>query len=57
MIVVEMKDMILGVTEGRPLWPTFRDAVQTASVVDAVLRSQDDRRWVQLSEIAEEFSK
>ncbi len=57
MIVVEMKDMILGVTEGKPLWPTFRDAVHTASVVDAVLRSQDERRWVPLSEIAGKFSK
>ncbi len=57
MIVVEMKDMILAVTEGKPLWPTFRDAVHTASVVDAVLRSQDQRRWVQLSEIAEELSQ
>ncbi len=57
MIVVEIKDMILGVTEGKPLWPTFRDAVHTASVVDAVLRSQDERRWVLVSEIAKEFSR
>ncbi|MGO9421344.1 Gfo/Idh/MocA family protein [Roseiarcus sp.] len=56
MIVVEMKDMILGVTEGKPLWPTFRDAVHTASVVDAVLRSQDERRWVKISEIVGELS-
>ena len=56
MIVVEMKDMILGVTEGKPLWPTFRDAVHTASVVDAVLRSQDERRWVKISEIVRELS-
>ncbi len=56
MIVVEMKDMILGVTEGKPLWPTFRDAVHTASVVDAVLRSQDERRWVRISEIVRELS-
>lgn len=51
MIVVEMKDMILGVTGSKPLWPTFRDAVHTAGVVDAVLRSQDERRWVKVSEI------
>ena len=57
MIVVEMKDMILGVAAGKPLWPTFRDAVHTACVVDAVLRSQDERRWVKVSKIAEEFSQ
>jgi predicted dehydrogenase len=55
MIVVEMKDMIQGVVSERPLWPSFRDAVHTASVVDAVPRSQDERRWVKVSEIAEEL--
>ena len=56
MIVVEMKDMIQGVAGGKPLWPTFRDAVHAASVVDAVLRSQDERRWVKVSEIAGELA-
>jgi predicted dehydrogenase len=57
MLVVEMKDMIRGVADGRPLWPTFSDALHTACVVDAVLRSQDQRRWVKLSEIVEGLSQ
>jgi predicted dehydrogenase len=52
MIAVEMKDMVEGVVLGKPLWPTFRDAVHTASVIDAVLLSQDERRWVKIPEIS-----
>lgn len=55
MIVVEMKDMIEGVLGGKPLWPSFRDAVHTAQVVDAVLSSQTERRWVKISEKAQEL--
>ena len=57
MIVVEMKDMIEGVLGGKPLWPSFRDAVHTALVVDAVLSSQTERRWVKISENAQELSR
>ena len=57
MIVVEMKDMIEGVLGGRPLWPTFRDAVHTALVVDSVLLSQTERRWVKISENAQEIAR
>lgn len=57
MIVVEMRDMIEAVAGGKPLWPTFRDAVHTARVVDAVLRSQEERRWVKISEIAGELAR
>lgn len=56
MIVVEMKDMIEGALGRKPLWPSFRDAVHTALVVDATLRSQDEKRWVNLAEVAGEFS-
>ena len=55
MIVVEMNDMIEGIVGGAPLWPTFRDAAHTASVVEAVLRSQDERRWVTISEVVGEL--
>jgi len=53
MIVVEMKDMIEGVSSGKALWPSFRDATHTALVVDAVLLSQRERRWARIRELAE----
>lgn len=55
MIVVEMKDMIRGIIDGRPIWPSFSDAVHTACVVDAVLRSQAERRWVKIAELSREL--
>jgi predicted dehydrogenase len=57
MIVVEMKDMIEGVLSGKQLWPTFRDAVHTALVVDAVLLSQKQRRWVKIAELAQDIAR
>lgn len=57
MIVVEMKDMIEGITNQRPMWPSFRDAVHTALVVEAVLASQSERRWTSVAELAQELAK
>ncbi|GGO84490.1 myo-inositol 2-dehydrogenase [Marinobacterium nitratireducens] len=50
MIMVEMRDLVEGICGERPLWPRFRDAVHTAEVVDAVGRSQRERRWVKVGE-------
>jgi predicted dehydrogenase len=55
MITIEMRDMIEGVAGNRAVWPSFRDAVHTALVVDAALRSQAERRWVGLTELAAEM--
>ncbi|PPC77506.1 myo-inositol 2-dehydrogenase [Pokkaliibacter plantistimulans] len=57
MIVVEMRDLIEGIVADRPLWPTFRDAVHTALVVDAVLVSQRERRWVSIEERQQELQQ
>jgi predicted dehydrogenase len=57
MIVVEMKDLVEGIVADKPLWPSFRDAVHTALVVDAVLLSQQERRWVGVSELENELEK
>ena len=39
-------DFLRGVTEGKPAHPTFRDALETQKVCDAVLRSASEGRWV-----------
>lgn len=57
MITVEMKEMVQGVAAGQPLWPSFRDAVHTALVVDAVLLSQQEKRWVAIQELEQELNK
>ncbi|HUA59947.1 MAG TPA: Gfo/Idh/MocA family oxidoreductase [Verrucomicrobiae bacterium] len=39
-------DFLAGALEGRPASPTFREALETDSVTDAVLESAADRNWV-----------
>lgn len=50
MIMVEMRDLIEGICADRPLWPRFSDAVHTAQVIDAVMRSHKERRWTKVDE-------
>lgn len=52
MIMVEMRDLIEGIGGTRTLWPSFTDAVHSAQVVEAVMRSQQDRTWVAVSPAA-----
>lgn len=50
-IIIEMRDFIEAIAEGKPRWPTFRDGVYTNEVIEATWRSRDERRWVNLSEV------
>lgn len=50
-VVSEMAQLIQAITAGQPAWPDFDAAVHTAAIVDAVLASVDERRWVSISEI------
>jgi predicted dehydrogenase len=44
--VHQVADFIAGLESGKPASPTFRDAQETQLVVDAVLQSAKDRKWV-----------
>ena len=57
MITVEMMDLIEGIAADQALWPSFRDAVHTALVVDSVLLSQKERRWVAIEELEKGLQK
>jgi predicted dehydrogenase len=41
-------DFLTGLEDGTPAAPTFRDALLTEDVTDAVLQSSAERRWVQI---------
>ncbi|MGI8991747.1 MAG: Gfo/Idh/MocA family protein [Bryobacteraceae bacterium] len=41
-------DFLIGLGEGKPAPPTFRDALATDYVTDAVLQSAQERRWVKV---------
>ena len=43
--VHQVADFIQGISDGKPANPTFRDALETQKVCDAVLKSAADRQW------------
>ncbi|WP_413875174.1 Gfo/Idh/MocA family protein [Albidovulum sp.] len=53
MIVSEMAALIRAIDTGGPLWPDFAAGFDAACVIDAMLRSVDERRWVAVAEIRE----
>jgi predicted dehydrogenase len=47
--VHQVKDFLEGVASGKPASPTFRDAYQTQLVLDAVLDSARQQKWVKVA--------
>jgi predicted dehydrogenase len=43
--VHQVADFLAGVAKGQPVGPTFRDALETQKVCDAVLASAASRQW------------
>ncbi len=48
--VHQVADFIEGVSKGKPASPTFRDALETQYVCDAVLKSAKSNRWEKVKE-------
>jgi predicted dehydrogenase len=46
--VHQMADFLASLDSGQPCPPTFRDALETQKVCDAVLASAHDRKWVEV---------
>ena len=49
--VIEAHELIKAIAEDGPLYPDFRAGWKTCQVVDAVLRSAEERRWVRVKEV------
>ena len=49
--IIEAYELIEGIAADRPLHPDFRAGFETCRVIDAVLRSADQRRWISLADI------
>jgi predicted dehydrogenase len=47
--VHQVADFLNGVKEGKPALPDFRDAYRTQLVLDAVLQSAKDQKWVNVA--------
>ena len=46
--VHQVADFLEGLAKGEPVGPTFRDALETQRVCDAVLNSAQSRQWVEI---------
>ncbi|QFS83548.1 putative oxidoreductase YvaA [Roseivivax sp. THAF40] len=44
-IIIEARDFLQAIHEGRALWPTFRDGLSVSEVTEAARRSQAEGRW------------
>jgi predicted dehydrogenase len=44
-------EFILSIVEGRPSRPSFYDGMRCQAVVDAVLQSAAERRWVDVADV------
>lgn len=51
MKVIEVRDLLLGVAGRAKAWPDFREAWEIQRVLEAVARSDAERRWVRIDEV------
>jgi predicted dehydrogenase len=51
MKVIEVRDLLLGVAGRAKAWPDFREAWEIQRVIEAVTKSDAERRWVRIDEV------
>ena len=44
---IEIKELVTALATGRPFYPDFREAAKIQAVIDAILHSARERRWVE----------
>ncbi|MDE2446840.1 MAG: Gfo/Idh/MocA family oxidoreductase [Alphaproteobacteria bacterium] len=47
-IIIEARDFLQAIHEGKPQWPTFRDGMLVNQIIEAAFRSHETRRWVDI---------
>ena len=50
-IIIEAKDFLTAIESGEAVWPTFRDGLAVAEVVDAVVTSSKNGQWTQVRQV------
>jgi predicted dehydrogenase len=50
-IIIEAKDFLEAIAEGKPRWPTFRAGMQVNQVIEAAWQSQEKRGWVNIDNV------
>lgn len=49
-IIIEAKDFLTAIAEGKPMWPTFKDGHEVNRIVSAVFASHESRAWQDISD-------
>lgn len=47
-IIIEARDFLRAVETGQPVWPTFRDGLAVARVIEAARQSHETKAWVEV---------
>jgi predicted dehydrogenase len=47
----QVADFLAGLSTGKPAGPTFRDAMETQLVLDAILDSAKSKQWVNVGKM------
>lgn len=50
-VIIEAKDFLTAIETGKAIWPTFRDGLEVAEVVDAVLKSSQSGNWTEVTQV------
>ena len=50
-IIIEARDFLQAIHEGRPKWPSFRDGMLVNQIIEAGWRSNEGRCWVDIADI------
>ncbi len=45
-LIIEAKDFLTAIHNGKPQWPTFRDGLNVTEVIEAMWQSHESRQWV-----------
>jgi predicted dehydrogenase len=50
-IIIEARDFLQAIHEGKPRWPTFRDGMLVNQIIEAGWRSHEGRCWVDIEDV------
>lgn len=50
-IIIEARDFLQAIHQGKSLWPTFHDGMLVNQVIEAGWRSQEGRCWIEIADV------
>lgn len=50
-IIIEARDFLQAIHDGKPRWPTFRDGMLVNQIIEAAWRSHEGRCWVDIKNV------